>query len=98
MQVIGEGDEVAAPPAPAARIVISREVAPRFRTYVESEGLPSYHYDRDLRPGVILPDQGVTYYEVPSEYGVNREYRYAIINDEPVIVDPVTRRVIEVIE
>jgi hypothetical protein len=29
----------------------------------------------------------VTYYEVPREYGA-REYRYTIINDRPVLVDP----------
>jgi hypothetical protein len=37
--------------------------------------------------GVELPEEGVTYYEVPREYGA-REYRYTIINDRPVLVDP----------
>jgi hypothetical protein len=29
----------------------------------------------------------VTYYEVPQEYAV-REYRYTVVNDRPVLVDP----------
>jgi hypothetical protein len=35
--------------------------------------------------------------EVPQEYGV-REYRYTVVNDRPVLVDPRTRRIVEVVE
>jgi hypothetical protein len=44
-----------------------------------------------------LPEAGVTYYEVPQEYGV-REYRYTVVNDRPVLVTPRTRRIVEVVE
>jgi hypothetical protein len=44
-----------------------------------------------------LPEAGVTYYDVPQEYGV-RDYRYTIVNDRPVLVDPRTRRIVEVVE
>jgi Protein of unknown function (DUF1236) len=40
---------------------------------------------------------GVTYYEVPQEYGV-REYHYTVVNDRPVLVYPRTRRIVEVVE
>jgi hypothetical protein len=36
-------------------------------------------------------------HEVPQEYGV-REYRYTVVNDRPVLVDPRTRRIVEVVE
>jgi hypothetical protein len=39
----------------------------------------------------------VTYYEVPREYGA-REYRYTISNDRPVLVDPHSHRIVEVVE
>jgi Protein of unknown function (DUF1236) len=39
----------------------------------------------------------MTYYDVPQEYGV-REYRYTVVNDRPVLVDPRTRRIVEVVE
>jgi hypothetical protein len=28
----------------------------------------------------VLPSSGVTYHEVPAEYGV-RDYRYTVVND-----------------
>jgi hypothetical protein len=57
----------------------------------------SYHYESDVRVGPELPEAGVTYYEVPQEYGV-REYRYTVVNDRPVLVDPRTRRIVQVVE
>jgi hypothetical protein len=57
----------------------------------------SYRYSEPLRAGAVLPESGVTYYDVPAEYGV-RDYRYTIVNETPVLVEPRTRRVIEVIE
>ena len=47
--------------------------------------------------GAELPSDGVTYYEVPVEYGVP-EYRYTIVNERPVLVEPSSRRVIQIIE
>jgi len=43
-----------------------------------------------VRVGAVLPPN-VTFYEVP-----NMRYRYTIVTDRRVIVDPVTRRIIEV--
>jgi hypothetical protein len=77
--------------------VLGVEDRPRFREYVEHERRPSYHYDRELRVGAVLPESGVTYYDVPAEYHV-KGYRYTYVNDRPVLVDPHTRRVVEVIE
>jgi hypothetical protein len=45
----------------------------------------------------VLPESGVTYYQVPNEYGAT-DYRYTIVNDEPVLVDPGSRRIVQVIE
>ena len=70
---------------------------PRFREYVVRERRPSYRYSEDLRVGVVLPEDGVTYYEMPPEYRAPN-YRYTIVNERPVIVDPRTRRVIEIVE
>ena len=51
----------------------------------------------DLAVGVVLPEDGVTYYDVPAEYGV-RDYRYTVVNDRTVLVDPRTRRVVQIVE
>lgn len=69
---------------------------PRFRAYVAHERRSSYSYDRPVAVGAELPGEGVTYYEVPSEYGV-REYRYTVVNDQTVLVDPRTHRIVEII-
>ena len=76
---------------------IADDARPRFRTYVTGQRHPSYRYDREVRVGADLPSSGVTYYEVPQEYGVTK-YRYTVVNDRPVLVDPGTHRIVEVID
>jgi len=71
---------------------------PRFREYVVRERRPSYRYDNDVGVGVVLPESGVTYYDVPAEYRAPPGYRYTIVNDRPVLIEPRTRRIVEVIE
>ena len=70
---------------------------PRFREYVVRERRPSYRYNEDLRVGIVLPESGVTYYEMPPEYRAP-DYRYTYVNDRAVIVDTRTRRVIDIID
>ncbi len=70
---------------------------PRFREYVVREHVPSYRRGGRVAIGATLPVEGVTYYDVPTEYGVTG-YRYTVINDRPVLVEPRTHRIVEVIE
>jgi len=70
---------------------------PRFREYVVRERVPSYRYEQELRVGTVLPEAGVVYYEVPAEYNVTG-YRYTYINERPVLVDPRTRTVVQIVE
>jgi hypothetical protein len=69
---------------------------PRFRQYVVTQDVPSYRYQEEVRVGATLPASGVQYYEVPAEYGVTN-YRYTVVNDTPVLVDPGTRRIVQVV-
>ena len=77
--------------------ILGVDERPRFRSYVVEQRRPSYRYREDVRIGVVLPEQGVTYYEVPQEYGV-RDYRYTVVNGRTVLVDPRTHRIVEVVE
>src|ERR1043165_2006615 len=61
--------------------ILGVEDRPRFREYAVRERRPSYRYREDLRVGVVLPESGVTYYDVPSEYRAPAGYRYTIVND-----------------
>jgi hypothetical protein len=76
---------------------IADESRPRFRTYVTGQKHPSYRYQNEVRVGADLPSSGVTYYEVPMEYGVTN-YRYTVVNDRTVLVDPSTHRIVQVID
>ena len=77
--------------------VLGVDERPRFRSYVVEQRRPSYQYREDVRVGAVLPEEGVTYYEVPPEYGV-RDYRYTVVNNRTVLVDPRTHRIVEVVE
>lgn len=68
-----------------------------FRTYVVEENVPSYAYDREVVVGAELPTAGVRYYEVPARYG-KTQYRYTVVNNRTVLVDPGTHRVVQIIE
>ncbi|WP_375458371.1 DUF1236 domain-containing protein [uncultured Enterovirga sp.] len=78
--------------------ILGVEQRPRFREYVGRERRPSYRYREEVRVGVVLPDDGVTYYDVPSEYDSTGGYRYTVVNDRYVLVDPRTRRIVDVID
>ena len=70
---------------------------PRFREYVVRERRPSYVYRDEVRVGAVLPEAGVTYYEVPAEYHAPG-YRYTVVNNRPVLVEPRSRRIVEIID
>ena len=77
--------------------VLGVDERPRFRSYVVEQRRPSYQYREDVRIGTVLPEEGVTYYDVPQEYGV-REYRYTVVNGRTVLVEPRSRRIVEIVE
>ena len=77
--------------------VLGVDDRPRFRSYVVEQRRPSYQYREDVRIGAVLPEDGVTYYDVPPEYGV-REHRYTVVNGRTVLVEPRSRRIVEIVE
>jgi Protein of unknown function (DUF1236) len=77
--------------------VLGVDQRPRFRTYAVEQRHPSYQYRDEVRVGAVLPEEGVTYYEVPPEYGV-QQYRYTVVNGRTVLVEPRTRRIVEIVE
>ena len=94
-----EGERAAGPVGVVGGVngVLGVDDRPRFRTYVVEQRRPSYQYREDLRIGAVLPEEGVTYYDVPTEYGV-RDYRYTVVNGRTVLVEPRSRRIVEIVE
>ena len=80
---------------PAGGTMINRDAG--FRNYVMAQHMRSYRYAEPVEVGMVLPSRGVVYRNIPTEYGAPG-YRYTIVNDEAVIVEPRTRRVVEIIE
>jgi len=80
---------------PAGGTMINDDAA--FRNYVMAQNVRSYRYSEPLAVGTVLPSRGVVYRNVPAEYGASG-YRYTVVNDEAVIVEPRSRRVVEIIE
>ncbi|MGO4736588.1 DUF1236 domain-containing protein [Bosea sp. 2KB_26] len=75
---------------------IAADQRTEFRTYVREQKVPSVAYREKVVVGATLPDT-VTYREVPARYG-KTEYRYTVVNDQTVLVEPKTRRIVQIIE
>jgi hypothetical protein len=70
---------------------------PAFRQYVIRERVPDYTIPDRVVVGTVLPETGVTYYDVPQTYGMT-PYRYTVVNGQTILVEPRTRRIVQVIE
>jgi hypothetical protein len=76
---------------------IAVEQRPAFREYVIRERVPTYTIPDRVIVGGVLPEAGITYYDVPQTYGAT-PYRYTVVNGQTVLVEPRTRRVVQVID
>ncbi|GAC1334654.1 MAG: hypothetical protein NVSMB26_17730 [Beijerinckiaceae bacterium] len=78
--------------------ILGVDERPRFHEYVVREHVPPYTYREPVAVGVVLPEEGVRYYDVPADYQRAHGYRYTVVNGRTVLVEPRTRRVVEVID
>lgn len=77
---------------PAFAQLLDIQIGPREREYIVKEGR-SVSYDGPVTVGAVLPAD-VEFYSVPEV----TTYRYAVVNDRRVIVEPSTRRIIQIVE
>ena len=70
---------------------------PAFREYIVRERVPNYTIPDRVIVGGTLPEAGITYYDVPQTYGVT-PYRYTVVNGRTVLVEPRSRRIVQVVE
>ena len=70
---------------------------PAFREYVIRERVPTYTIPDRVVVGGVLPEAGITYYDVPQAYGAT-PYRYTVVNGRTVLVEPRTRRIVQVVD
>jgi hypothetical protein len=76
-------------PAFAQAVVIE----PEAREYILREGRSSVVIDGDVAVGTVLPGD-VEFYAIEG----TPTYRYAVVNDRRVIVEPDSRRIIEIVD
>ena len=70
---------------------------PAFREYIVRERVPNYTITESVVVGGVLPETGVTYYDVPQTFGAT-PYRYTVVNGQTVLVEPRSRRIVQVVE
>ncbi|WFU15521.1 DUF1236 domain-containing protein [Bradyrhizobium sp. CB3481] len=76
---------------------IIAEQRPAFREYIVRERVPNYTISESVVVGGLLPETGVTYYDVPQTFGVT-PYRYTVVNGQTVLVEPRSRRIVQVVD
>jgi Protein of unknown function (DUF1236) len=76
---------------------IAVDQRPAFHQYVIRERVPNYTIPDRVVIGGVLPEAGVTYYDVPQTFGVT-PYRYTVVNGQTVLVEPRSRRIVQVVE
>ncbi|MDA9408382.1 MULTISPECIES: DUF1236 domain-containing protein [unclassified Bradyrhizobium] len=86
-----------APVAVEESPTIAVEQRPAFRDYVVEQRVPAFHIPDRVVVGATLPETGITYYDVPQRFGATT-YRYTVVNGETVLVEPRSRRIVEVMD
>lgn len=76
---------------------IAVDQRPAFREYIVRERVPNYTIPDRVIVGGVLPETGVTTYDVPQTYGMT-PYRYTVVNGQTVLVEPRSRRIVQVVE
>src|SRR5262245_18437071 len=70
---------------------IAVDQRPAFREYIIRERVPNYAVPDRVVVGRVLPETGVTFYDVPQSFAVTP-------NGTTVLVEPRTRRIVQVVE
>lgn len=76
---------------------LTADESTRVRTFTVAQRRPSIRVSEEVVVGQPLPPR-VRLYDVPPSVGLQNPYRYTVVNDQTVLVDPQTRTVVQVIE
>jgi hypothetical protein len=96
--IAGLATAVLSTQALAQAVVIAPEQRTMIREYVTKEKVRPYKMQSRVTVGATLPAE-VELAPVPETWGPSfRSYRYVYTGDDVVLVDPGTRRVVEIID
>ena len=68
-----------------------------FRQYIVRERVPDFTISERVVVGTVLPEAGVTYYDVPQSFG-STPYRYTVVNGQTILGEPRSRRIVQVVD
>jgi formylmethanofuran:tetrahydromethanopterin formyltransferase len=75
---------------------ITKDQEAKVKTFVMKEKKPSMKITESVTVGAVLPSS-VQFYELPADVGVT-QYRYTVVNDKAVLVEPSSRKINDIIE
>lgn len=75
---------------------ITTEETGRVRQYITRERAPSVTVREEVRVGGSLPDS-VEIRSFPNDVGVST-YRYSVVNGRTVLIEPGSRRIVQIVE
>jgi hypothetical protein len=84
--------------ASADSLIITKEQAPEVQQYIVKQHVEAVTPpdDFDVQVGTVIPDTvEIHQLEVPS---LPRQYAYMVVNGQTVIVDPDTRKIVQVLQ
>ena len=85
-------------PSLAQVITLQPEQRTIIREYVERESVPVIEMERDLTVGQSVPEE-IELSTVPQQWGSSmNNYRYIYTDDRVYLVEPSSRRIIQVID
>jgi hypothetical protein len=76
---------------------IAVDQRPAFREYIVREHVPEYTIPDRVIVGGVLPETGIVTYDVPQSFGIT-PYRYTVVNGQTILVEPRSRRIVQVVE
>ena len=76
---------------------LSPEETGRVQTYIVAQRRPSYTVRDEVVVGYRVPRRA-TLYMIPRDAGITTMYRYTVINNRAVLVDPNTREIVEILD
>jgi hypothetical protein len=77
--------------------ILTAEETRRVRTYVAAQRNPSVRVAEPVRVGQPAP-AGARLAPLPASVGLRNPYRYTVVNDRTVLVNPRTREIVEIID
>jgi hypothetical protein len=75
---------------------IAADQRPAFREYIVRERVPEYTIPDRVVVGTVLPETGIVTYDVPQSFGAT-PYRYTVVNGQTILVDPRSRRIVQLV-